>query len=135
MVTIILASHKTLAKGMKETAEYIIGNTEAIRVMTAYETSDYDIEQDTHQLLLNTDKVLVVTDVIGGSVNSHWMNYVYEHELADKVTIISGMTLSLVMELCTNLTNPTIWQELPAIIESAQASIMNCSVLIKEERK
>ena len=78
MYTIILASHKNLAKGMKETVEYILGPAPFIKVMTAYTDDNYDIEKDTNILLDGTDKVLVITDLLGGSVNNHWMNYVYE---------------------------------------------------------
>lgn len=45
MYTIILASHKNLAKGMKETVEYILGPAPFIKVMTAYTDDNYDIEK------------------------------------------------------------------------------------------
>lgn len=85
MYTIILASHKNLAKGMKETVEYILGPAPFIKVMTAYTDDNYDIEKDTNILLDGTDKVLVITDLLGGSVNNHWMNYVYEKKLTKKL--------------------------------------------------
>ena len=66
---------------MKETVEYILGPAPFIKVMTAYTDDNYDIEKDTNILLDGTDKVLVITDLLGGSVNNHWMNYVYEKKL------------------------------------------------------
>lgn len=133
MVTIILASHKNLAKGMKSTVEYILGSVSFIKDMNAYTTDDYDIYKDTEQLLENTDQVIVITDIIGGSVNNHWMNYVYDKKLTQKITILSGMTLSLIMELCTNIENPDLFKILPQIIQSAQSSIVNCTKLLEEE--
>lgn len=132
MYTIILASHKNLAKGMKETAEYILGKLPFLKIMTAYTTDDYDILADTNRLLQETEKVIVVTDVLGGSVNTHWLNFVYEQNLSQKVTILSGMTLSLVMELCSYQKDPNLLEQLPEILDSARASIMNCSNILKE---
>jgi fructoselysine and glucoselysine-specific PTS system IIA component len=133
MFTIILASHKNLAKGMKETTEYIIGPAPFIKVMNAYSEDEYDIVKDSARILEGTQKVIVVTDVLGGSVNNHWMNYVYENKLSKKVTIIAGMTLSLVMELSANINDPKLNEKLSAIIEGSKESIVNCSELMEVE--
>lgn len=133
MYTIILASHKNLAKGMKETTEYIIGPAPFIKVMAAYTDDEYDIMKETTTLLEGTDKVLVITDILGGSVNNHWMNYVYENKLSKKVTIIAGMTLSLIMELSANIGDPKLNEKLSLIIDGSRQSIINCSALMEEE--
>ncbi|HFP9071673.1 TPA: PTS sugar transporter subunit IIA, partial [Enterococcus faecium] len=133
MYTIILASHKNLAKGMKETVEYILGPAPFIKVMTAYTDDNYDIEKDTNILLDGTDKVLVITDLLGGSVNNHWMNYVYEKKLTKKITVIAGMTLSLIMELSMNIEDYKLREKISMIIAESQKSIINCSELMEVE--
>ncbi|HAP9558966.1 TPA: hypothetical protein IWK43_001481, partial [Enterococcus faecium] len=104
-----------------------------IKVMTAYTDDNYDIEKDTNILLDGTDKVLVITDLLGGSVNNHWMNYVYEKKLTKKITVIAGMTLSLIMELSMNIEDYKLREKISMIIAESQKSIINCSELMEVE--
>lgn len=132
MFTLILASHKNLALGMKESVEYIMGPIPYIKTMTAYSDDNYDIDKDCRELIKGTENVVVVTDVLGGSVNNHWMEFVNKNGLINKVTIVAGMTMSLVMELCQNLDNPMLPSKLPGIIEDCKSGIINCTELMKE---
>ncbi|WP_125583051.1 PTS sugar transporter subunit IIA [Lacticaseibacillus suibinensis] len=135
MQQIILASHQQLAEGMQKSAEYIGGTLPQLSSMCAYTSPEYNIDQDIEQrlALLHGQKVTVITDIPGGSVNNSWMSYVAEHNLYDQVTIISGMNLALVLEIAMFAGNDAAFERtLPDILKNNQQTIMNCSALLEE---
>lgn len=131
---IILASHMTLAKGMKDSLEFIIGPIPNVRVMTAYTTDKYDIESEIIKILQNTERALVFTDILGGSVNTAWVNYVFKNNLSDKIKVITGMNLNLILDICTNINDNDFPSddEINNYIESSKRAIVNCNNILGE---
>ncbi|WP_282929913.1 hypothetical protein [Anaerococcus sp. Marseille-Q7828] len=129
---IILASHMTLAKGMKESLEFILGPLPNVRVMTAYTTDKYDIESEINQLLQNTERAIVITDLLGGSVNTAWVTYVYKNNLSDRIKVITGMNLNLVLEICSNVNDNDFLNNtnINNYIESSKRAIVNCNNIL-----
>lgn len=132
MNKIILASHKDLSLGMFHTLEYIVGKVDNIELMIAYNQEDYDIETEINKLLKEGENYFVITDILGGSVNAKWLEYVETNNLSNNVTVISGMNLSLVIELYLNIGDPNLKDRVEEIIESSKNSIIDCTKLLEE---
>lgn len=95
----VLLSHGKLSCGMKHTVEMIIGETPNLHCIGMNPDEGVDrllIELKELMGKYPESKFVLITDLFGGSVN----NRVYEKFQSDEnVEIITGMNLSLVIEL------------------------------------
>lgn len=97
---IILASHGALAKGMKDTLDMIVGNQVSIQAYSAYDEENVDFASDISQQITRevNEQFIIVTDVMGGSVNNAMTELVLRYK---NVFLITGMNLPLVLSLAT----------------------------------
>ncbi|UPM40893.1 PTS sugar transporter subunit IIA, partial [Pediococcus acidilactici] len=89
---IILASHGALAKGMKDTLDMIVGNQVSIQAYSAYDEENVDFASDISQQITRevNEQFIIVTDVMGGSVNNAMTELVLRYK---NVFLITGMNL------------------------------------------
>lgn len=98
MFKLVLASHGKLADGMKDSVQLIVGRSAEIYTICAYVDETVKLEnqiEDLFEKFDDSDEVIVVTDIFGGSVNNEFMNRLQK----GKFWLIAGMNLSLVIEL------------------------------------
>ena len=84
MVRYIFASHYRMADGLKETVEFLTSVKENLYTISAYVTEDYNIEEEIKKIFdgfQKDDKVVVMTDVLSGSVNQKFIPYMGENVL------------------------------------------------------
>ena len=99
MRKIVIATHSMMAKGLKDTLEFIIGPQKSLLAITAYIDSDYSINQEIEQLfsdLASDDELIVTVDLLGGSVSNAFSEQIDK----DNFYLISGVNLPLLLELC-----------------------------------
>ena len=99
MRKIVIATHSMMAKGLKDTLEFIIGPQKSLLAITAYIDSDYSINQEIEQLfsdLAPDDELIVPVDLLGGSVSNAFSEQIDK----DNFYLISGVNLPLLLELC-----------------------------------
>ena len=99
MRKIVIATHSMMAKGLKDTLEFIIGPQKSLLAITAYIDSDYSINQEIEQLfsdLAPDDELIVTVDLLGGSVSNAFSEQIGK----DNIYLISGVNLPLLLELC-----------------------------------
>lgn len=118
---IIIASHGKMAEGMKNSAEIIIGKNDKIDTICAYidETIDYQklIKETIESHDYHHRKLIVLTDLLGGSVNTEFLKYINDFEFY----LISGVNLPLLIELAVR---DSIKQEdLISILDNCQNNI------------
>lgn len=98
MLKILLVSHGRFAEGIKDAAEIIMGKQENLSFINAY-TSDVPYEDQLSEYMSSfdssTDKLIVVADIFGGSVNQKTMLKVD----LDQVILVTGLCLPLLLEL------------------------------------
>ncbi|MTD38693.1 hypothetical protein GIX45_08630 [Erwinia sp. CPCC 100877] len=94
----ILASHSNLAKGMKETAEFIMGKQENLEAIAAYVDDSVELNDQLRAVVKDAGKepILFLSDIKGGSVNRTITEFIKEHS---NYFLIAGMSLPLVLEL------------------------------------
>ena len=99
MRKIVIATHSMMAKGLKDTLEFIIGPQKSLLAITAYIDSDYSINQEIEQLfsdLAPDDELIVTVDLLGGRVSNAFSEQIGK----DNFYLISGVNLPLLLELC-----------------------------------
>ena len=122
MRKILLASHACLAGGMKSSVEMVTGPQEHLSAVCAYteETPDFKGYLETViRDLKAEDELVIVTDVLGGSVNneaSQFKNLAHVH-------VIAGMNLALVLSLVIS-TEPDTSRLIEESIHAAKEQMM-----------
>ena len=106
MTKLILVSHGELAKGMKHTAQMIVGNIadpmEVYCLYSGMNPEDYADEMR-RRIEADDEQYLFICDILGGSVHTA-LSQLLENE---RVRICSGMNLNLVIALLLeNQQNP-----------------------------
>lgn len=94
---IIIASHSTLAEGMAKALKFFQGDDLELTVLSAY-VDNKPIEDTIKNIFADIpaeDEVIVLTDLLGGSVNQKFFPYIQR----DHTQIITGMNLSLAMAI------------------------------------
>lgn len=117
---ILLATHGKMASGMKYTAELIVGQVAEITTIDAYVNPDDDIEAafDNYFKQHEQDRIVIFTDLMGGSVNQKLMKY----RVPDKITLITGSNLPVLIN--TMLAPDTVTdQELLEYIEESRGEL------------
>jgi len=129
MIKFLLASHGNLADGMYSSVKIIMGEQSNISTLCAYVKENFDLKKEVSKIingLSREDKLIVITDVFGGSVNNEFMT-----SLKNKnIYLISGLNLPLVIELITNQDNEDIDSLINSALENSKDSICYCNKVI-----
>ena len=131
MNQIILASHGELSAGMKNTAELILGELPHVYAVATTRDETESILTATRRLLdgfAPEDKVYILTDVLGGSVNNDMLALSGGDS---RITQICGMNAALVLALASEQ-GEVREDELHAMITEAQEQIVDCAELLRK---
>lgn len=93
---VVLASHHRFAQGLADTLEFLGAKCD-FHVICAY-VDDQPLEPQVAAVFERfgpDDEVLVLTDILAGSVNQKFMPYV-----GPNVFVVAGVNVVLAMELC-----------------------------------
>lgn len=94
----LIATHGTLASGVKSSLDIIIGATENLFLMQAYVEENKSLEDEILALVAalgDDDELIVFSDLLGGSVT----NQILQYGLRDNVHVVAGFNLGLIMEI------------------------------------
>lgn len=131
---IILVSHGKLAKGMKDTVEMIAGQQENLEAYEAYEngTSDDSFINDLKNSLTlsKNDDVVIVTDVLGGSVNNEATQLLKDYP---NLTILTGMNLPLIITLVTTVNSGISDEKVSEAIDEGKKGVLSVNKLMTED--
>lgn len=123
MRKIILASHGSLAEGMLSAGKMILQDCPQVR---AYGLDTYGSPTDIYEIL-NTeisthtdDTYIILCDINGGSVHNQLLHLcVYEH-----VQLVTGMTLSMLLEIVLDHEHTDTAELLTKVIQSAGQNML-----------
>lgn len=94
----IFASHHYLAYGLKDTVDFLTNKAKKIYDINAYvEDTGKDLEiiiQELFDTFHQDDEVIILTDLMGGSVYQKFYPYMNDH-----VHVICGMNLPMAMSV------------------------------------
>ncbi|KRM83922.1 PTS sugar transporter subunit IIA [Liquorilactobacillus vini] len=124
---IILLSHGHLASGMKNTVELITGKRDNLIAFDAYVDKNKDINEFLDSLMKLKERFVVITDIMGGSVNRLAMEKLNHKD----VLIVTGMNAALVLDVVLLQENISKEKIEKAIIESKKMT----KLLLPENEK
>ena len=93
----LIATHGTLAAGIKSSLDIIIGSIEHVFLLQAYVDEQTSVEAELEKILAQIsdhDELVVFTDILGGSIT----NQILQH-LRPNVYVVSGVNLPLVIDV------------------------------------
>lgn len=116
---VIIASHHRFAEGLADTLEFI-GGVENMRAVCAYvdETPLEEQAAEAFAAVAPEDEVLVLTDILQGSVNQAFAPYV-----GDRVFLVAGVNVALCLELALSA-EPLSVAAIDAAIEQARSAMV-----------
>ncbi|SHH87779.1 PTS sugar transporter subunit IIA [Clostridium intestinale] len=129
MLGIVIATHGTLSDGIKDAAEVIMGNTE--NIVTVNLNAGDDVEKlgkkiNSSILEVNQgDGVLVLVDLVSASPynQSVLVTNQLEQELKDKVYIIGGVNLPMLLEI---INHQILGTQIEIVAKSAAEQAKDC---------
>lgn len=97
MKQILIATHGKMASGIRNTAELIAGKSDEITTIDAYVNQEDNLEKQFKEYfkLHSNDRIIVFTDLMGGSVNQQLMGYAQQ----ENVSVITGMNLPVLIQV------------------------------------
>ncbi len=139
MRRLLIATHGRFAEGIKETLNFILGQTQAVDVICAYVEPDFDMDRVAKEQMeaLSEQDELIAKQVcrydqlilFGGSVANKFSEYISN----GNVYVITGMNLPLLIELTGSLEDDRPVEEIIAeAIESAKEGIVNVNQVLGE---
>lgn len=97
MKQILIATHGKMASGIRYTAELIVGKMAEITTIDAYVTPEDNVEEQFKNYFSQheEDRIIVFTDLMGGSVNQKLMEYAKR----DNVSLVTGTNLPVLIQV------------------------------------
>lgn len=133
MLKIFISSHGHFASGIKSSVEILMGPNPRITVFDAYITQESVQEKldQFYETVEADDKVLLLSDLYGGSVNQVMYTYLEK----PNTRLIAGVNLALVLELAVK--EDISDEELEQLVEQSRTMLriveLEKSTEIKED--
>ncbi len=136
MVHLILISHGSLAAGMREAAEMILGKQDDLEVFGLYQGDTVESFSQKIEAVIedfgNPNNTLIVSDLPSGTPANSAMLMVLKH----KVHAISGCNLPTFLEILSLRDDETdILQLIDSALEVGKAGIVSARNIIEERRE
>ena len=132
MLKILLVSHGRFAEGIVNAAEIIMGKQDHLAFINAY-TSDVTYEEQFAEYMqsvdLAKDKLIVVADLFGGSVNQKTMKLV---DMKDAI-LVTGLCLPMLLELLMLNEESATLERVRQIVETAKTGLLVVNDKFAEE--
>ncbi len=125
MRRILLATHGEFAAGILNSAEIILGSTENVQTLCAFIDPAEDFQEKVKNIVEEIpegDELIVVTDILGGSVNNEFMRYLDRKGFH----LISGLNLPMLIELILS-TEPDTEKMIELLISQMPGQIRYCN--------
>lgn len=128
---IIVASHGRFASGIIDSLELICGKNHQVEPLDCYKTEDFDLQQEVKQIILKnqTNELIVITDLFGGSVNNEFMQYLGQPNFY----LVAGLNLAFLIELVTQLDfMESLTTELSNLLTHSKEMIQFCNESVQK---
>lgn len=134
MRKLVIASHERMAYGVKCTLDFITNGSYEIYEISAYmdESKLEDKISSLFKSFLKDDEIIILTDMLSGSVNQAFIPYRNDHTF-----LITGYNLPLALELLLYPENEKLdYTKINELINKSKSQIQivtNCDDLVDDE--
>jgi fructoselysine and glucoselysine-specific PTS system IIA component len=128
----LIATHGTLAGGVKSSLDIITGAMDNVFLIEAYVDENKSLENDIKAVLeqlSDNDELIVFSDILGGSVT----NQLLQHALQANVHVVSGFNLPLVIEIVLADADIPAEEVIAGAIENAKQQMVHVNKLITSQ--
>lgn len=134
MIGIVIATHSSLAQGLVNAAEMILGPLPGVKALSV---GPGDGPEDIHQrfaaaldaLDLADDGVLILTDMFGGTPSNIGLSFMS----SARVEVLAGVSLPMLLKACNARSELSLEALAIEVKEYALKSILLVSQLLKEQ--
>jgi fructoselysine and glucoselysine-specific PTS system IIA component len=130
----LIATHGTLAAGVRSSLDIIIGSMEHVFLLQAYVDENTSVETEVKEILDQVDdhdELIVFTDILGGSIT----NQVLQHTQKSNIHIISGFNLPLIIDVMLADTETPIDEMIGTAIDNAKEQMVYVNKLLTGQNK
>lgn len=129
MSQFIIATHSYLADGYKHSIKFFNTEVKNIHFINAYTEEKNNFVEELEKLLneFEDEQVIILTDLPGGSVNKESASLIKQYNC----NVISGINLSLVLELILGYDEVLTDEKIRAAVEQARSQIVFMNDLLK----
>ena len=129
MSQFIIATHSYLADGYKHSIKFFNTEVKNIHFINAYTEEKNNFVEELEKLLneFKDEQVIILTDLPGGSVNKESASLIKQYNC----NVISGINLSLVLELVLGYDEVLTDETIRAAVEQARSQIVFMNDLLK----
>ena len=133
MKKILFATHGHMADGVLSAVKLILGDTVSVDTINAYldGVSPAGQIKEYFDALGDNDQAIVLTDLLGGSVNKEILPYVQK----PNVFVITGMNLAMALEIAAMAEGEVMTEELcRELAEMGKSQVIYVNDCVKEMR-
>jgi fructoselysine and glucoselysine-specific PTS system IIA component len=130
----LIATHGTLAAGIKSSLDIIIGSMEHVFLLQAYVDEQTTVEGQLQKIMAqvdDSDELIVFTDILGGSIT----NQVLQYGLKPNVYVVSGVNLPLVIDIMLADTATPAEEVISTAIENAKEQMVFVNKLLSSQNE
>lgn len=127
----VFASHGNLAPGMKNSVEMILGECKNLICLCAYVDNELSIKQQMDKILgglAEEDELIIVTDLLGGSVNNELFPYIRD----SRIHLVTGLNLALAIHLLLGDKKTDTREVIRQSVEVCKEGIVYCNDPMKK---
>lgn len=129
----LIATHGTLAKGVKSSLDIIIGPVENLFLIQAYTDDNNSIEDELRKIIesiKDNEELVVFSDLLGGSIT----NQLLRCALKENVHIVSGFNLALVTDILLSDPESPVAAIIENSVENAREQMVYVNRLIEDNK-
>lgn len=130
----LIATHGTLAAGIKSSLDIIIGAVDNVFLLQAYIDEQTSVEAELQKVMTRFsehDELIVFTDILGGSIT----NQILQHALRPNVYVVSGVNLPLVIDILLSDSGTPAEEVINAAIENAKEQMVFVNKLMNRQQE
>lgn len=129
MSQFIIATHGYLADGYKHSIQFFDSEVKNVHFINAYTDEQNNFVEHLEKLLnkFTDEQVIILTDLPGGSVNKESASLIKKYNC----NVISGINLSLVLELVLSSDEVLTDETIRSAVEQARSQIVFMNDLLK----
>ena len=131
MRQVVLASHHRFAQGLADTLEFL-GSKNDFKVVCAY-VDDEPLAPQVQKIFdgfAPDDEVLVLTDIMQGSVNQAFVPYANPHTF-----VVAGVNVALAFELCLAPEPLTIERIEAPLVQARDAMVLINTIQVEDDEE
>lgn len=127
---VVLATHGMFCEGIKTSLAMILGEDVPLECVAAYVDLRKDYQKEFERIVSEHDyehsKLIVLTDILGGSVNNEFMKMLGKYPFL----LVTGLNFALLLEVVT-CSGEELEARLPEIVQNARDHIVICNELVE----